>query len=103
MMIRETIGRKIARKKVYSMIMNTMRRWKSLRSGKNNLVFVENNLEGRMHRGCPNCVNRMDLRNNIGVASLEDIFHVMGTDDLRRINYETLEVIHLSLLLELHC
>jgi hypothetical protein len=55
-----------------------------------------------MHRGCLNSMNRMELRNNTGVAFLEEFFHVMGTNDLRRANYETLEVIPLYLLLELH-
>jgi hypothetical protein len=102
MTIRENIGRKTSRNKGYGMIMNTTRRRKSLRSGKNSLVFGENSLEVRMHRGCLNRVNRMELRNNTGVAFLEEFFHAMGTDDLRRTNCETLEVIPLSLLLELH-
>jgi hypothetical protein len=41
MMIRENIGRKTSRNKGYGMIMNTTRRRKSLRSGKNNLMFGE--------------------------------------------------------------
>jgi hypothetical protein len=102
MTIRANIGRKTAKNKGYGMIMNTMRRKKSLRSGKNNLVFGENSLEVRMHRGCLNRVNRMELRNNTRVAFIDDIFHAMGTDDLKRTSCETLEVIPLSLMLELH-
>jgi hypothetical protein len=36
-----------------------------------------------MHRGCLNRLNRMELSNNTGVDFLEEIFHAMGTDDLR--------------------
>jgi hypothetical protein len=102
MMIRENIGRKNPRSNRYGMIMNTTRR-NSLWSVKNILVFGENRLEVRIHRGCLICVNRMELRNNTGVAFIEEIFHAIGNDDLRRTDYETLEVIPLSLLLELHC
>jgi hypothetical protein len=93
MMVRENIGRKTSRNKGYGIIMNTTRRWKSLRSGKKILVFGENSLEVRMHRGFLNNMNRMELRNNTRVAFLEEIFHVMGTDDIRRTNCETFEVI----------
>jgi hypothetical protein len=55
-----------------------------------------------MKIGCLNHLNGMELRNNTGVDFIEEIFHVMGTDDLRRTNCDTLESIHLSLLLELH-
>jgi hypothetical protein len=102
MMIRENIGRNTARNKGDGMIMNTKIRRKSLRSGKNNLIFGEDSLEVRVHRGCLNHLNGMELRNNTGVPFLEDIFHEMGTDDLRRTNYEILELILISLLLELH-
>jgi hypothetical protein len=84
------------------MIMNTMRRWKSLRSGKNNLMFREDSLEFRMHRWCLNRFNGMELSNNNAVAFLEEIFHAMGTDDLGRTSCETLELIPLSLLFEMH-
>jgi hypothetical protein len=99
MTIRENIGRKTTRSKGYGMIMNTMRRRKFVRSGKNSLVFGEDSLEARMHKGCLNRVNKMELRNNARVSFLEDFFHVMGTDDLRRTMCDTLEVIPLSLLL----
>jgi hypothetical protein len=102
MMIRVNIGRKTTQNKGYGMIMNTTRRQKSPRSGKNSLVFGENNLEVRMHRGCLNCVNRMKLSNNVGVAFLKEFFHAMGTDNLKRTNCETLEVIPLSIMLEFH-
>jgi hypothetical protein len=102
MKIRENIGRRNAKNKGDGMIMNTTRRRNSLRSGKNSLMFGEDSLEVRMHRGCLNRLNRMELRNNTRVSFLEDIFHVMGTNDIRRTNCETLELIPLSLLLELH-
>jgi hypothetical protein len=99
---RENIGRKTAKNKGYGMIMNTTRMRKPPGSGKNNLVFGENNLEIMMHKGCLNRMNRMELCNNTEVAFLEEFFHAMGTNDLRRTSCETLEVIPLSLLLELH-
>jgi hypothetical protein len=100
--IRESIGRKTARNKGNGMIMNTTRRRKYLRGGKNILMFGKDILEVRMHIGCLNGLNIMELRNDNGVAFLEDIFHMMGTNDLRRNNCETLELIPLSFLLELH-
>ena len=84
------------------MIMNTTRMKKYLTSVKNIVVFGENNLEVKMHIGCLNGVNRTKLSNNTRVAFLEEIFHAMGTNDLRRTSYETLELIPLSFLLELH-
>jgi hypothetical protein len=101
-MIRENIGRKTARNKGNGMIMNTMRRRKSLRGGKNNLMFGKDSLEVKVHIGCLNDLNRMELSNDTEVAFLEEIFHMMGNNDLRRTNCETLELIHLSFLLELH-
>jgi hypothetical protein len=55
-----------------------------------------------MHRGCLNRLNRMELNNNTDVAFLKELFHSMGIDDLRRTNCETLEVIPLYLMFELH-
>jgi hypothetical protein len=63
-MIRENIGRKNSRNKGNGMIMNTMRRRKSLRGGKNSLMFGKESLEVRMHRGCLNGLNRMELSND---------------------------------------
>jgi hypothetical protein len=51
MTIRENIGRKTAMNKGNGMIMNTTRRRKSLRGGKNNLMCGKDSLEVRMHRG----------------------------------------------------
>jgi hypothetical protein len=93
MMIRENIGRKTSRNKGYGVTM---------RSGKNILMFGDNSLEIGMHKGCLNYLNIMELSNNTKVVFLEEIFHEMGTDDLKRTNCETLEVIPLSLMLELH-
>jgi hypothetical protein len=102
MMIRVNIGRNTSKKKGDGMIMSTMERQNSMRSGKNNFMFEEDILEVRMHRACLICMNRMELRNNTGIAFPEEFSHAMGTDDLRRTNYETLELIPLSLMLELH-
>jgi len=84
------------------MIMNTMVRRKALGSEKNILMFGEDGLEVKMHRECLNCLNGMELRNNSRVTFLEEIFHAMGTNDLMRTGCESLELILLSLLLELH-
>ena len=65
-------------------------------------MFGEDSLEVRMNIGCHNHLNGMELRNKTRVAFLEDIFHAMGTDDLRRTGYESLEFILFSLLLEFH-
>jgi hypothetical protein len=80
MTIRVNIGRKTARNKGNGMIMNITRRRKSLRGGKSIWMCGKDSLEVRMHRGCINGLNRMELRNNIRVAFLEDIFHAMGTN-----------------------
>ena len=82
MTIRENIGRNISRNKGDGMIMNTTRRRKSLRSGKNKLMFGKDILEVRMHRGCLNHLNGMELHNNTRVAFLEEIFNAMGIDVL---------------------
>jgi hypothetical protein len=100
--LKGSLGRKAARNKGNGMIMNTTIRRKALRGGKNNLVFGKDSLEVRMDRGCLNGLNRMELSNDTGVAFLEEIFHTMGTNDLRRTSCETLELILLSFLLELH-
>jgi hypothetical protein len=62
--IRVNIGRKTSRNKGNGMIMNTTRRGKSLRSGKNSLMFGYDILEVRMHEGCLNYLNGMELGNN---------------------------------------
>jgi hypothetical protein len=102
MTISENIGKKTFRKKGNEMIMKTKIRRKSLMGGKYNLMFGKDSLEVRMHRGCLNGLNRMELRNDTRVAFLEDIFHTMGNNDLSRTNCETLELIPLSSLFELH-
>jgi hypothetical protein len=96
--IRENIGRKNAMNKGNGMIMNKTKRRKDLRGVKNILMFGKDTLEVKMHRGCLNGLNRMELRNDTRVAFLEEIFHTMGTNDLRRTNCETLELMLLSFL-----
>jgi hypothetical protein len=61
---REYIGVKTTRDKGNGMITNTMGRGKSLRSGKNILVFRYDRLEVKMHGVCLNCLNEMELGNN---------------------------------------
>jgi hypothetical protein len=102
MKIRENIGRKIVRDERNGMVMNTKRRRKSLGSGKNNLVFGDDTLEVRMHHRCLNCLNRMELGNNVEMIFFEELFNSMGIDDLRGACCDSLEFILLSLLLEFH-
>jgi hypothetical protein len=102
MMIRKNNRRKIFRNKGKGMIMNTIGRGDSLRSGKNNLVFGDDRLEVRMHGECLNYLNGMELGNNTRMTFLEKIFHLMRNDDLKRTCCDSLELILLSLLMELH-
>jgi hypothetical protein len=102
MMIRENIGRKTSQYERNGMIMDAMGRGKFLGSGKNNLVSGEDRLEVGMHRGCLNGLNGVELGNNSRMTLFEEIFHSMGTDDLRGACCDALELILLSLLLELH-
>jgi hypothetical protein len=102
MMIRVNIGRKNVRDKRNGMIMNTKGRGKSCGSGKNILVFGYDILEVRMHGGCFNSLNGIELGNNTRMTFFENIFHSMGTDDLRRTYCDSLDLILLSLPLELH-
>jgi hypothetical protein len=74
-MIRENIGRKIVEDERNGMIMNTTRRRKSLGSGKNSLVSGDETLEVRMHQRCLNCLNRMELGNNVKMTFFEELFH----------------------------
>ena len=84
------------------MIMNTIGRRKSLGSGKNHLIFREDGLEVLQHRGCLNCLYGMELGNNDRMTFLEHLFHAMGTNDLRGTGGDSLELILLALLVELH-
>jgi hypothetical protein len=64
MTIRANIGRKTSWYKRNGMIMGTMGRGNSMGSVKNRLVFGEYRLKVRVHRGCVNDVNGMELGNN---------------------------------------
>jgi hypothetical protein len=96
------IGRKDSWEKGNGMIMNTMRRRESLGSGKNHLMFREDGLEVLQNRGCFSCLYGMELGNNARITFFEHIFHAMGTNDLSGIDGDELELILLSLLVELH-
>jgi hypothetical protein len=67
-----TMGMNIRRKVVgydgNGMKMNTMRRGKYLGSGKNSLMFGDDGLEVRKHRGCLRGLNGMLLCNNVGMT-----------------------------------
>jgi hypothetical protein len=71
-------------------------------SGKHDLVFGEDRLEVRMHRRCIDWLNSMELGNNSLMTFFEELFHSMGTDDLRGACCDALELIMVSLLLEFH-
>jgi len=102
MMIGMNIGRNVVRDKENGMIVKTKGRRNSLGSGKNNLMFGEDGLEVWWHEGCLSGMDGMELCNNVGMKSFEDIFHVMGNDDFKGAHSDSLELILLALLVELH-
>ena len=102
MMIRPNIGGKTVRDERDGMIMDSTRRGKLFGGGKSNLVVREDTLDVAIHRRCLNNMNGVDLGYNYQMTFFEDIFHAMGTDDLRGTCGDALELILLSLLLELH-
>jgi hypothetical protein len=102
MMIRPNIGRKTSQDERDGMIMDSTGRGKFLGGGKNNMVVGEDRLEVGMHRRCLNNMNGVELGYNSRMTFFEEIFHAMGTDDLRGACGDALELILLSLLLELH-
>jgi hypothetical protein len=102
MTIRVNIGRKTTLYERDGMLMDSKGRGKFFGSGKNNLVAGEYRFEVNMHRGCLNKLNGMELGNNAIITLFEEIFHAMGTEDLRRAYCDALELILLSLLLEFH-
>jgi hypothetical protein len=71
MMIGTNIGRKATGYEGNGMIMNTMGRWKSRGSGKNNWMFGDDGLEAKSHIGCLNGLNGMELCNNVGMTFFE--------------------------------
>ena len=101
-MIRPNIGRKTTQDKRYGMIMDTMGRGKFMGSGKNKLVVGNDRLEFGMHKRCLNNMNGVELGHNSQMNFFEEIFHAMGTYDLRGAYYDSLELILFSLLLKLH-
>jgi hypothetical protein len=77
------IGRKASVYKGNGMIMNTVGRRESLGSGKYHLVFRKEGLEVFRHRGCLCCSYGMKLGNDTRMTVFEQLFHAMGTNDLR--------------------
>jgi hypothetical protein len=65
------------------MIMNTTGRREALGSGKDQLMFRKDSLEVLQYRGCLCCLYGMELVDNIRMIHFEQLFHVMGTNDLR--------------------
>ena len=82
-MIQTNIGRKASWYNGNGMIMNTMGKRETLGSGKYHLMFRKESLEVMRHRGCFCCLNGMELGNDTRMIFFEQIFHVMGTNDLR--------------------
>jgi hypothetical protein len=65
------------------MIMNTTGRRESLGSGKDHLMFRKDGLEVLQHRGCLYLLYDMELGNNTRMNFFEQLFHAMGTTDLK--------------------
>jgi hypothetical protein len=65
-------------------------------------VEREDRVEVKMNIRCLNNMNGVELGYNSKMTFFEDIFHAMGVDDLRGSCCDALELILLSLLLELH-
>jgi hypothetical protein len=100
MTIRPNIGRKTAQDERDGIIMDSTGRGEFFGSGKNKLVERNDRLEVEMH--IRNNMNGVDLGYNSRMTFFEEIFYAMGTDDLRGAYGDALELIMLSLLLELH-
>jgi hypothetical protein len=82
MMIRKKNWRNISQNERNVMIMDTLRRGKSLGDLKHNLVLGEDRLEARMDKGCFNLLNGKKLGNNSRMTFSKELFHSVGTDDL---------------------
>ena len=102
MKIRMNIGGKTSWNERDGRIMDATGRGNFFGGGKNNLVVGEDRLEVKMHKRCLNIMNGVDLAYNYRMTFFEEIFHAMGTDDLKGASGDALEFILLSLLLELH-
>jgi hypothetical protein len=81
--IQTDIGRKDYGYKGNGMIMNTIGRRESLGSGKDQLMFIKDGLEVLRDQGCLCCLYGMELGDKTRMTFFEQIFHVMGTSDLR--------------------
>jgi hypothetical protein len=82
-MIKVNIGRNTSWYLRNGMIMGTTGRGNSMGSVKNILVSGKYILEVKVHRGCLNDVNGMELGNNARMTFFEYLLHSVGTDDLR--------------------
>jgi hypothetical protein len=81
--IRPNIGRKGSWYKGNGMIMNTMGRRESLGSGNYHLMFIKDGFQVLWHRGFLCYLYGMELGNNTIMTFFEQLFHPMGTNDLR--------------------
>jgi hypothetical protein len=84
------------------MIMNTAGRGKAMGNGKNIVVFEKYRLEIMMHKGCLNCLNDIELRNNVRIVFFEEILYLMGIDYLRGACCDVLELMLLEVLFKMH-
>ena len=83
MTIQMDIGRKDSWYKGNGMIMNTTGRKESSGGGKYHLIFRKDGLVVLQHRGCLYFLYGMELGNNTRMTFFEQLFHAMGTNDLR--------------------
>jgi hypothetical protein len=97
-MIQMKIGRKASWYKGNGMIMNTTGRREALGSGKDQLMFIKDGLEVLWYRGCLCCLYGMELDDNTRMTLFEQLFHAMGTNDLRQTGGDALELILVALL-----
>jgi hypothetical protein len=69
---------------------------------KKKLMFGDDGMEVRIHKECVSGVNGMMLCNNVRMTFIDELLHVMGTDDFRGVGGDALELVLLALLDELH-
>ena len=65
-------------------------------------MFKEDGLEVLQHKMCLSFFYGMELGNNARMTFFKQLFHAMGTNDLRGTDGDDLELILLALLVKLH-
>ena len=84
------------------MVMVVVGGGKALGSLENIVMLRKDILKVGMHRGYLNCLNGMELGNDVIMTFLGKLFYAMGTDDIWRPYYNSLEFLFLSFLLEFY-